>query len=139
MANHLKVVPELYCQDILETKRFYIDVLGFTVAYERLEEQFVYFTLDGVSVMFEGIKGVEYKRLWLTAPLQRPFGRGINLQWDVIDVECLYSRVQEKSPHSVYLPMEVKAYQCGDEQVYQKQFIIQDPDGYLFRFCSEVV
>ena len=131
----MKLVPELYCSDIDVTKRFYTEVLGFAVKYERIAEQFVYFTLDEVDIMVEGLQGVG--RRWLTADMQRPFGRGVNFQWDVLDIDSMYQRVLEMAKEAIYLPMEVKSYQCADQLATQKQFIVQDPDGYLFRFCCE--
>ena len=133
--SNLKLVPELYCTDIYRTKQFYVDVFGFEIKYEREEEQFVYFTLDGVDIMVEGINGVG--RRWLTGEMNAPLGRGVNFQWDVADIDAIYARVQQAAPNSIYLEMETKAYQVGDQVAVQKQFIVQDPDGYLFRFCSE--
>ncbi len=69
--------------------------------------------------------------------MERPFGRGVNFQWDVLDVEDLYSRVKNTAPKAIYLNMEIKTYKCGNKTNIQKQFIAQDPDGYLFRFCSD--
>ena len=74
--SSFKLVPELYCEDIQVTKKFYIDVFGFEVKYERVEEEFVYFTLNGVDIMVEGISGMG--RRWLTDKMEKPFGRGIN-------------------------------------------------------------
>lgn len=133
--SNFKLVPELYCQDINVTKKFYVEVFGFHVKYERIEEEFAYFTLDGVDIMAEGINGVG--RRWLTEELRQPFGRGINFQWDVANIDDLYQRVQAKASDSIYLEMEVKEYQCADKVAVQKQFIVQDPDGYLFRFCCD--
>jgi len=130
-----KLVPELYCEDIQVTKKFYIEVFGFEVKYERVEEEFVYFTLNGVDIMVEGINGVG--RRWLTDKMEKPFGRGINLQWDVLEIDELYSRVKALVPDSIYLEMESKEYQCADKIAVQRQFIVQDPNGYLFRFCCD--
>jgi len=63
--SELKLVPELYCDDIEITKQFYTDVLGFNIKYQRIAEQFIYFTFDGVDIMVEDINGVG--RRWLTA------------------------------------------------------------------------
>ena len=133
--SKLKLVPELYCENIEVTKRFYIEVFGFEVKYERVEEEFVYFTLDGVDIMLEGINGIG--RRWLTDKVEKPFGRGVNFQWDVSEIDDLYSRVKALVPNSIYLEMETKAYQCADHLAVQKQFIVQDPDGYLFRFFCD--
>jgi len=133
--SELKLVPELYCDDIEITKQFYTDVLGFNIKYQRIAEQFIYFTLDGVDIMVEGINGVG--RRWLTAKMEKPYGRGINLQWDVADIDSLYKRVKAVDASAIYLDLEIKQYQCGDSIASQKQFVVQDPDGYLFRFCCD--
>ena len=133
--TNLKLVPELYCSNINVTKKFYVDVLGFEIKYERIQEQFVYFTLDGVDIMAEGLDGAG--RRWLTQKMQKPFGRGVNFQWDVSEIDELYKRALKAAPDNIYLKMETKEYQCGDTLTQQKQFIVQDPDGYLFRFCLD--
>ena len=85
--------------------------------------------------MAEGINGVG--RRWLTEQMEKPFGRGVNFQWEVNEIDVLYSRVKAMVPNSIYLEMETKEYQCANEVAVQKQFIVQDPDGYLFRFCCD--
>lgn len=132
----LKVVPELYCSDIETTKAFYLNIFGFEIKYERVDEQFVYFTLDGVDIMVEQLSG--NGRKWLVGEMETPFGRGVNFQWDIADINGLYLRVKSQSPLSIYLDMETKSYKCNDRTAVQKQFIVKDPDGYLFRFCSKI-
>jgi catechol 2,3-dioxygenase-like lactoylglutathione lyase family enzyme len=133
--SNFKLVPELYCEDINVTKKFYVEVLGFEIKYERVEEDFAYFTLNGVDIMAEGISSIG--RRWLTGNMEKPFGRGVNFQWDVTEIDDLYARVVATVPDSIYLKMETKEYQCAEEVAVQKQFIVQDPDGYLFRFCCD--
>lgn len=133
--TNLKLVPELYCDDIDVTKSFYLEVFGFEIKYERPEEHFARFTLDGIDIMVECIS-VEGRR-WITGEMEKPFGRGINFQWDVSEIEEMYARVKSLAPESIFLEMETKSYQCGNELIVQKQFIAQDPDGYLFRFCRD--
>lgn len=132
----LRVVPELYCLDINVSKSFFINVLGFEVKYERPDEEFAYLTLDGIDVMLEGIAGKSRK--WFSGELEFPLGRGVNFQWDVIDIELLYHRVSTSAVDSVYLTLESKSYQCGESIATQQQFIVQTPDGYLFRFCQDI-
>jgi len=132
----LRVVPELYCLDIDVSKHFYVDILGFSIKYQRPEEQFLFLTLDGVDLMLEGINSVGRK--WLTGDMNTPFGRGVNFQWDAVDIDNIYDRIKSLSPSSIYMELETKTYQCNDELATQKQFIVQDPNGYLFRFCEDV-
>ncbi|TOF96425.1 VOC family protein, partial [Vibrio parahaemolyticus] len=106
------------------------------IKYERPEEQFVYLTLDGVDLMLEGLSS--QSRKWITGNPEFPLGRGMNFQWDVNDIGRLYREVCSKSNESIYLALESKSYECGTKSVVQKQFIVQSPDGYLFRFCQDV-
>ncbi|MEM7407675.1 MAG: VOC family protein [Pseudomonadota bacterium] len=131
----MKIVPELLCSDLETTRAFYVEAFGFEVKYERPAEKFVYFTLDGIDLMCEEAAGPG--RRWLTGPLEPPFGRGVNFQWDVTDVVELYHRVQRTHPHAIYLALETKRYATHRGSVQQRQFIAQDPDGYLFRFCDQ--
>ena len=77
------------------------------------------------------------RRCWVTVEMGKPFGRGVNFQWDVAEIDKMYLRIKAIVPDSIYLEMENKSYKCGDQIAAQKQFIVQDPDGYLFRFCCE--
>ena len=133
----LRVVPELYCFDINVSKAFFVNVLGFAVKYERPEEEFAYLTLDGVDLMLEGINSDSRK--WMTDKLEAPLGRGINFQWDVKDIEALYRSVKSLAADAIYLQLESKSYECGNKIAVQQQFIVQTPDGYLFRFCQDTV
>ena len=54
--SNLKLVPELICEDIEVTKRFYVDIFGFTLKYERANEKFAYFSLNGIDIMVSGIE-----------------------------------------------------------------------------------
>ncbi len=133
----LRVVPELYCFDINVSKAFFVNVLGFAVKYERPEEEFAYLTLDGVDLMLEGINSDSRK--WMTDKLEAPLGRGINFQWDVKDIEALYRSVKSLAADAIYLQLESKSYECGNKIAVQQQFIVQTPDGYLFRFCQDIL
>lgn len=132
----MRVIPELQCTDIEATKRFYVKVLGFEVRFERPEERFAYFTREGVDLMSEELYGPG--RRWHTGDMELPLGRGVNLMWEVSDTESLYQRVKELSADSIYLHLENVSYECGGRTITQKQFVVQDPDGYLFRFCDEL-
>jgi len=126
----------LYCSDIVASRVFYCDILGFSVVYERPQERFLYLHFQGSDLMLEG--EVAGQRRWLSGNMQRPFGRGVNFQWEVTNIEALYQKIEESSASSIYLSLERKTYRCADQSITQQQFIVQDPDGYLFRFCQEL-
>jgi len=76
-------------------------------------------------------------RRFRTAPLERPYGRGVNLQIAVSDVEGLYGRVVEDGRVPV-LPMEDRWYEIDGHSRGHRQFIVADPDGYLLRFFQDL-
>ncbi|MEL6665998.1 MAG: VOC family protein [Pseudomonadota bacterium] len=125
------LTPELYVSNLETSLDFYCGLLEFTVDYDRREERFAYLKRGGVSLMLEEPIG----RTWLAAPLEPPFGRGMNLQIMVEDVRALYAAC-ESAGASIFLPLETKAYQRRDDTVSQTQFVVQDPDGYLIRLAQ---
>jgi lactoylglutathione lyase len=38
----------------------------------------------------------------------------------------------------ILLPLEERWYRRGDVLLGQRQFVVQDPDGYLLRFCQDL-
>ena len=124
---HLKVA------DLERALAFYVGVLGFAVLFDRAEENFACVGFDGAEVMLEEPVG----RTWLAAALERPFGRGLNLQIETRDATALHDRCRAAGA-PIFLPLEDKAYRQGAKDVFVRQFIVQDPDGYLLRFSQRI-
>jgi catechol 2,3-dioxygenase-like lactoylglutathione lyase family enzyme len=116
--------------------QLYCDILGFTIEYQRPEEGFASITREGARLMLEVIQ-YESERTWLAAQPERPFGRGINLQITVGQVEALYASVKTAGV-PVFWPLEDRWYRVNDGYVGSRQFVIQDPDGYLLRFAQAI-
>jgi catechol 2,3-dioxygenase-like lactoylglutathione lyase family enzyme len=135
MAHRPKLIPELMVLDFHKSLDFYTRLASFEVVYERPEEAFAMLGIEGARLMIEG--ATDQSRTWLTGELQRPFGRGINLQIEVRDVEGLYQNFV-RAQHPIYLAMEEKWYRVGDKHTGNKQFLVQDPDGYLLRFFEDL-
>ena len=125
-----KLIPELSVSDINKSKDFYLS-LGFSVVYERVDDKFCFLELDGNQIMIE-----EVNENWNVGELEYPFGRGINISMEVSDIDKLYDFVKEKQ-YPVFRDMQIDSYQVGDRVYHDKQFLIQDLDGYLLRFISE--
>ena len=51
----------------------------------------------------------------------------------ISDVEKLYNKLKEKNI-KFFLDLEVHEYRVNDEISLDKEFLVQDPDGYLLRF-----
>ena len=125
------LVPELYVTDLETSLAFYEDLLGFELVYDRPEDKFAYVRRGSAEILLEEPIG----RTWLTANLERRFGRGINLQIQIDDIQALYKRCQSFDV-PIFLPIETKTYARRDDTVSQTQFIVQDPDGYLIRLAQ---
>jgi catechol 2,3-dioxygenase-like lactoylglutathione lyase family enzyme len=131
-VQRVRLVPELICSNFETSLRFYTDILGFSVLYARPEERFAYLDREGAQIMIEQSVG----RRFLAGDLDHPYGRGVNLQIEVSAVEPLYLTVQA-SGAPIYLPLEDRWYRRGDTMLGNRQFIVQDPDGYLLRFFED--
>ena len=121
------LIPELTVSNIELSKKFYLD-LGFKIMYERKENKFCFFQLEDNQIMIE-----EQNDNWNTGPMEYPFGRGINISMTVSDVEKMYKDLKNKNI-KFFLDLETHEYRVNNEISYDKEFLIQDPDGYLLRF-----
>lgn len=129
-----RLVPELEVSDLDQSLRFYLGLAGFRILYGRPEEGFVFLDREGAHLMLEEAEGAG--RRFHAAPLERPFGRGVNFQIEVDDVETLWQRMRDTSP--ITLPFEERWYRREDEELGHHQFVVADPDGYLLRFFTSL-
>lgn len=137
-SERATLVPELLCSDIEKSQSFYADVLGFEVLYDRPEERFSYLTLNGAELMLEQLSNTDEREgSWITARLVVPYGRGVNFQIEVEDVDSLYSRVLTNQ-WPLFKPIEDKWYRMKGKETGNRQFLIQDPDGYLLRLFEDL-
>ena len=121
------LIPELTVSDINVSKKFYLN-LGFKIIYERKENKFCFLELEKNQIMIE-----EDNENWSTGKLEYPYGRGINISMSINDIEMFYKKLKQKKI-KMYLDLEVHNYRVNDEIYEDKEFLIQDPDGYLLRF-----
>ena len=121
------LIPELSVSNIDKSKEFYLQ-LGFKIKYERPENKFVFLELEKNQIMIE-----ELNNNWNTGYMEYPFGRGINISMSISDVEKKYNELKSKN-FDFFLNLEVHSYKADGEVYNDKEFLIQDPDGYLLRF-----
>jgi catechol 2,3-dioxygenase-like lactoylglutathione lyase family enzyme len=130
-----RLIPELEVEDLDQSLEFYTGIIGFTVLYARPEERFVFLDLEGANLMLEQAAGPG--RRFPIAPLEHPFGRGVNFQIEVTNVDSLHARVLAAQRH-VVLAMEQRWYRRNDHEIGNRQFVVADPDGYLLRFVTHL-
>ena len=130
MRARAALVPELLVRDLAASRRFWCDLIGFSVAYERPEDDFAYLALGRAEVMLE--RHDPSRRQWVPAPLEPPLGRGINLQIEVTSVASILERLAAAA-WPLFMASEEKWYRADRGEFGQRQFLVQDPDGYLLR------
>src|SRR3546814_3328787 len=86
------LIPELDVADLDRSLAVYLGVFGFACHVQRPEERFAYLIREGAHLMLQQAAGPG--RRFRTAPLEHPFGRGVNLQIRVSDVDALYAAVR---------------------------------------------
>lgn len=129
-----QLVPELLVTDLSASLNFWVEVCRFSILYSRLEEGFVYLDLAGAQVMLEERRG---DRHWITGPLSPPLGRGVNFEIKVSSVEPLIAALAT-ARWPLYQDCEEQWYRGNDVEVGVRQFLVQDPDGYLLRFSARI-
>jgi hypothetical protein len=97
------------------------------------EERFAYLDRDGAHLMIEQ----PTERALLAGELDHPYGRGMNLQIEVGDVDALYAAVIAAGA-PVYLRIEERWYRRDHTLAGNRQFIVQGPDGYLLRLYEDL-
>ena len=126
------LVPELDVTELAASLEFWCGALGFRVAYERPEVGFAFLERGRAQVMLCHRNGH-----WEVAPLEPPFGRGINLQIFVEGVAPILDALAARG-WPLFRPLHDAWYRAGAEEVGSRQFLVQDPDGYLLRFAEDL-
>jgi catechol 2,3-dioxygenase-like lactoylglutathione lyase family enzyme len=138
-APQVGLAAELYVSDLARSLRFYVDLLGFVVSYERPEERFAAISLGPSRILLEELRATGAaspeqiaRGEWRPAALERPFGRGINLEVPCADVATVAQRLAA-SRWPALVDLHEKSYRVGDGSVRVRQLVVADPDGYLIR------
>ena len=119
--------PELSVSNIEISKKFYKD-LGFKIVYERLESKFCFMQFENNQIMLE-----EKNDNWNVAKMEYPYGNGMNISMTVENVDYLYKTLKDKQV-KIFLDLEINEYRVNNKIFQDKEFLLQDPDGYLLRF-----
>lgn len=135
MIGAPSIVPELDVVDLERSLAAYEGILGFQCVVNRPEERFAYLVREGAHLMLQEAAGPG--RRFGMAPLAFPFGRGVNLQIEVSDVDDLNAAVAQSSL-VIHVALEERWYCQADMEAGLRQFVVADLDGYLLRFGSDL-
>lgn len=128
-----KNIPELSVSNLANSLKFY-KTARFKIEYERPENKFVFLSLGEIQFMLQEISD---KDKWQIAPLTYPFGNGINFQLEVSNLDEIYNNFKN-SNYKIIFDIEENWYRQDDKLLGNKEFLIQDPDGYLLRFSEDL-
>ena len=122
--DYQAVIPEFVVSEIVKSRLFCCDVLGFSV-----EEKFLFLSLEDCQLMLEEGNAEELSQLTY------PFGRGVNISFGIKDVPRLYQKVIE-SNYPIHRPLTKREFRVGEQYIYPHEFAVLDPDGYFLRFSE---
>ncbi len=72
---------------------------------------------------------------WFTGKLTHPFGRGVNFQIDCDNIQPLLDSLTAHE-YSLFQASEDSWYRKDKKLLGCREFLVQDPDGYLLRFSQ---
>jgi len=130
-----KIIPELSVTNLENSLKFY-KAAGFKIEYERKENKFAFISLE-TSIQFMLQELSDENEKWDVGSLSYPFGNGINFQLDVKNVQEIYMSIK-KAGFKITFDMEENWYRQDDKLLGCKEFLVQDPDGYLLRFSEDL-
>ena len=128
-----KIIPELSVSNLENSLKFY-KTIGFKVEYDRPENKFAFISLGEIQFMLQEISDNDK---WNVAPLTYPFGNGINFQLEVSNLDEIYNNLKNNN-YKITFDIEENWYRQDDKLLGNKEFLVQDPDGYLLRFFKDI-
>ena len=128
-----KTIPELSVSNLKNSLNFY-KTLGFKIEYQRPENKFVFLSMCEIQFMLQEISEDDK---WSLVPLTYPFGNGINFQLEVDSVDNIYANLKNNN-YEIAFDIEENWYRQGNKLLGNKEFLVQDPDGYLLRFSEDL-
>ena len=128
-----KNIPELSVTNLKNSLNFY-KTARFKVEYDRPENKFAFISLGKIQFMLQEMAD---NNKWDLAPLSYPFGNGINFQLEVENLDEIYNSFKN-SNYKITFDIQENWYRQDNKLLGNKEFLIQDPDGYLLRFSEDL-
>jgi catechol 2,3-dioxygenase-like lactoylglutathione lyase family enzyme len=126
------LVPEFSVSNLQESLSFWCRLLGFVVADARPAARFAFLVRGPLQVML-----CERNGRWESGEMHHPFRRGLNLQMTVESLAPILLALRAADWPLYEQPNEAW-YRTGDREGGQREFLVQDPDGYLLRFAENL-
>ena len=132
-AKWAPLMAEMMVADFPRSFAFWTGPMGFAVAFDRPAQKFACLTRpEGAQIMIYERDGD-----WETGAMEPPFGRGAVIQVYVADVLALHGAFVALN-WPFYVPLRDKWRDWGDRLGGQREFLVQDPDGYLVMVAQRI-
>lgn len=132
-APWASLMAEMMVQDYLRSLVFWTGPMGFAAAFTRPAQKLACLIHpDGAQIMIYERDGD-----WETGAMQPPFGRGAVIQVYVSDTNAMADRMRANHVPFYVEPRE-KWRDWGDRLGGQREFLVQDPDGYLIMVAQRI-
>lgn len=132
-ANWASLMAEMMVQDFPRSLAFWTGPMGFSVAFTRPAQKLACLMRpEGAQIMIYERDGD-----WETGPLEAPFGRGAIIQVYVADVDHI-AQAMRAANVPFYVELREKWRDWGDRLGGQREFLVQDPDGYLVMVAQRI-
>lgn len=126
-------MAEMMVTDYSASLAFWTGPMGFALAFERPAQKLACLAHpDGAQVMIYQRDGD-----WETGPMEPPFGRGLVVQVYVLDAAAAEATMRAAGVPFYVAPRE-KWRDWGDRMGGQREFLVQDPDGYLVMVAERI-
>ncbi len=132
--NFSDLCPELIVSDIARSSHFYVEIIGFTVEFERPEERFKYLSFGNAQMMLLEDNENQHSR---TGPMDYPRGQGVNFSITTQDITPIAESLKVNR-YPTRIPIRDQWHRKGLVEHGQKQLWVMDPDGYLLRFIQNL-
>lgn len=132
-----KLIPEISVSSLEKSLIFYKKILGFKIEYIRPETKFTFVSYEGSQLMIDEVNPKQTKGTWVLGKLEYPFGRGINFQIEVKNLNKILKSIQ-KHNYPLFVNPTEHWYRKGKKLLGSREFLVTDPDGYVLRFAQDI-
>jgi catechol 2,3-dioxygenase-like lactoylglutathione lyase family enzyme len=129
----LPILAEFLVTNYIKSLKFYVDILGFKVEYQRKTPNFAFLSYNGSQIIIQELRVGEKE----TEKLEYPFGRGVNFQIETNSVQKIIDSL-EKNDYPIKRGINDSWYQANNKLYGCREILVLDPDGYLLRFSQEL-
>lgn len=128
-----QIIPELSVTNLEKSLNFYTTI-GFKIKYESPENKFAFIYFNKIQFMLQELSSNDK---WNVGTLTYPFGNGINFQLEVTNIDKIYYNLKKQN-YKISFDIEENWYRQDSKILGNREFLIQDPDGYLLRFMQDL-